>query len=120
MNPTTSHAAALLAELGVPASAFTHGTLRARSPIDGATLGQVHLTSPAAAQAAIGRAQAAFGRWREVPAPRRGELVRLFGEELRRHKSALGNGPKYSEPSLMILRVRKTRGNSSAVMRIEG
>jgi len=89
MNPTTSHAAALLAELGVPASAFTHGTLRARSPIDGATLGQVHLTSPAAAQAAIGRAQAAFGRWREVPAPRRGELVRLFGEELRRHKSAL-------------------------------
>jgi len=39
---------------------------------------------------AIGRAQAAFLAWRVVPAPRRGELIRLFGEELRTHKALLG------------------------------
>ncbi|HEX8626397.1 MAG TPA: aldehyde dehydrogenase family protein, partial [Allosphingosinicella sp.] len=40
--------------------------------------------------AAIGLAQGAFLAWREVPAPRRGELVRLFGEELRAEKDELG------------------------------
>jgi aldehyde dehydrogenase (NAD+) len=39
--------------------------------------------------AAVERAHAAFTSWRNVPAPRRGELVRLFGEELRAHKSRL-------------------------------
>jgi aldehyde dehydrogenase (NAD+) len=38
----------------------------------------------------IARAQSAFRTWREVPAPRRGELVRLLGEELRAAKSELG------------------------------
>jgi len=40
--------------------------------------------------AAIGRAQKAFDRWRQVPAPVRGEFVRLIGEELRAHKDDLG------------------------------
>ena len=40
--------------------------------------------------AIIERAQSAFLAWREVPAPRRGELVRLLGEELRASKEALG------------------------------
>ena len=40
--------------------------------------------------AIIELAQSAFLAWREVPAPRRGELVRLFGEELRASKEALG------------------------------
>lgn len=38
----------------------------------------------------VERAEQAFRAWRQVPAPRRGELVRLFGEELRRHKAELG------------------------------
>ncbi|MDP5009490.1 MAG: aldehyde dehydrogenase family protein, partial [Glaciimonas sp.] len=38
----------------------------------------------------IARAQTAFAQWRNVPAPRRGELIRLFGEELRVNKAALG------------------------------
>jgi aldehyde dehydrogenase (NAD+) len=38
----------------------------------------------------IACAHAAFLRWRELPAPRRGELIRLFGNELRAHKQALG------------------------------
>jgi aldehyde dehydrogenase (NAD+) len=79
----------LLATLGVPPEAHRGGTLRARSPIDGATLGQVHEADAAAMHEAIDGAQRAFLQWREVPAPRRGELVRLFGDELRRHKSQL-------------------------------
>ena len=44
----------------------------------------------ASTDAAIARAAAAFEAWRDVPAPRRGELVRLLGDELRREKDALG------------------------------
>ncbi|MEK8051573.1 aldehyde dehydrogenase family protein [Ideonella sp. DXS22W] len=83
------NASDLLARLGVPASQFTGGALRARSPIDGATTGQVPLATAEDMRAAIGRAQAAFLAWRAVPAPRRGELVRLFGEVLRAHKTDL-------------------------------
>ena len=41
-------------------------------------------------RAKIAKAVEAFKTWRNVPAPRRGELVRLFGEELRANKAALG------------------------------
>jgi hypothetical protein len=56
--------------------------LTVRSPIDGSVLAQLP-TSAADMKAAIGRAHEAFKAWRVVPAPKRGELVRLFGEELR-------------------------------------
>ena len=79
----------LLAALGVPASAFAEGALVARSPIDGSTMGRVADAGAEAMNAAVERAQAAFLSWRNVPAPRRGELVRLFGEELRVHKAQL-------------------------------
>ena len=79
----------LLAALGVPASAFAEGALVARSPIDGSTMGRVADAGAEAMKAAVERAQAAFLTWRNVPAPRRGELVRLFGEELRAHKAQL-------------------------------
>ena len=65
--------------------------LHSFSPIDGAELGSVEAADPAAVAAAIGRAQAAFLAWREVPPPRRGELVRLLGEVLREEKEALGS-----------------------------
>jgi aldehyde dehydrogenase (NAD+) len=86
MTPTHD----LLRALGVHADALTGGALTVRSPIDGATLAQVHTHSVPDAQEAIGRAHTAFAAWRDMPAPRRGELVRLFGEELRNHKRALG------------------------------
>jgi len=79
----------LLSSLGVAASAFTGGTLQVRSPIDGASLGAVHEASAADMTDAVARAHAAFLQWRNVPAPKRGELVRLFGEELRANKTAL-------------------------------
>ena len=82
-------ASTLLSSLGVAESLVTGGTLRARSPIDGSTTGAVHEATPAQVQSAIAQAHAAFLGWRSVPAPRRGELVRLFGDELRRHKTTL-------------------------------
>jgi len=60
------------------------------SPIDGEVLAKLHATPLAGVAATIERAQAAYLRWRQVPAPQRGELVRLLGEELRSHKQALG------------------------------
>ena len=66
-------------------------TLRSVSPIDGVLLGEAPVTPLADVEAAINRAQDAFKVWRNVPAPRRGELIRLFGEELRRDKEALAS-----------------------------
>jgi aldehyde dehydrogenase (NAD+) len=81
---------ALLARLGVDAAALDAGPLPVRSPIDGAVLGHLPEADAAEVTAAISRAEAAFQAWRLVPAPRRGELIRLFGEELRAHKADLG------------------------------
>ncbi|MDB5894973.1 MAG: aldehyde dehydrogenase family protein [Rhodoferax sp.] len=80
----------LLQRLGVPPAAYRGGDLPVRSPITGETIGAVSQTSPGAATEAIGRAHAAYQAWRNVPAPRRGELVRLLGEELRAAKADLG------------------------------
>ena len=79
----------LLEALGVAPTAYTGGKLIARSPIDGQPTGAVQVASAARMHEAIGQAQAAFLQWRKVPAPRRGELVRLFGDELRSHKATL-------------------------------
>jgi L-aminoadipate-semialdehyde dehydrogenase len=86
----TSPASALLDRLGVDPTLVSAGDLVVRTPITGAELGRVTRSDEAATAAAIGRAASAFATWRDVPAPRRGELVRLLGEELRREKDALG------------------------------
>jgi len=67
-----------------------HGHHVVRSPIDGAEIGRVDYDDAASIDAKIANAVTAFQSWRDVPAPRRGELVRLFGEELRANKEALG------------------------------
>jgi aldehyde dehydrogenase (NAD+) len=59
------------------------------SPIDGSELGSVPFTPLESLPVVIEQSQRAFESWREVPAPRRGELVRLFGEELRAAKTSL-------------------------------
>lgn len=81
---------ALLIELGVEPVSYTGGTLVARTPISGETVAHVREVDAAGATAAIEKAHAAFLQWRLVPAPKRGELVRLLGEELRASKRALG------------------------------
>ncbi|BBE71114.1 L-piperidine-6-carboxylate dehydrogenase [Oharaeibacter diazotrophicus] len=80
----------ILARLGVPAAAFAEGAITVRSPISGEVIGRVAEAPAAEMSAAVGRAHAAYLAWRKVPAPKRGELVRLFGEELRAHKTDLG------------------------------
>ena len=82
--------AATLAELGLASEALAGGTLVVRSPVDGSETARLREHTPAEVDAAIAAAHAAFLHWRLVPAPQRGELVRLFGEELRAHKAALG------------------------------
>jgi aldehyde dehydrogenase (NAD+) len=81
MSPA-EEARELLGRLGVE----TSGTLESRSPIDGQPIGSVSVGDP---QQAAALAQEAFLQWRTVPAPRRGELVRLLGEELRAAKEPL-------------------------------
>jgi len=84
----TSHD--VLGALGFTVSELAGGSLAVHSPIDGAQIARLAETPESEIPAVIARAQAAFRTWREVPAPRRGELVRLLGEELRAAKSELG------------------------------
>jgi aldehyde dehydrogenase (NAD+) len=79
----------LLRRLGVPETLFTGGSRTVASPVTGAAMAQVHDASPAAVAEAVEQAHRAFLAWRTTPAPRRGELVRLFGEELRAAKADL-------------------------------
>ena len=77
----------ILGRLGVPSTSWSSDGFEARSPIDGSIAGRVAETSDLDAAAA--RAIAAFHAWKRIPAPRRGELVRLLGEELRASKHDL-------------------------------
>jgi aldehyde dehydrogenase (NAD+) len=86
----SAQAAELLERLGVDPTLVGDGDLVVRTPITGEQIARVARTDAAAADAAVARAVSAFETWRDVPAPRRGELVRLLGEELRREKEALG------------------------------
>jgi aldehyde dehydrogenase (NAD+) len=79
----------LLDKLGVPPAA-RGGARPVRSPIDGAELARVRDSTAEEGRAAIAAAHEAFLAWRIVPAPKRGELVRLFGEQLRANKELLG------------------------------
>jgi len=88
--PTDLTASALLERLDVEGAARSDGDLVVRTPITGEEIGRVARTSAAETDAAVARAVRAFEAWREVPGPRRGELVRLLGEELRREKETLG------------------------------
>ncbi|MGH2341904.1 L-piperidine-6-carboxylate dehydrogenase [Segnochrobactraceae bacterium EtOH-i3] len=89
-SPLAAEVAAILSRLGVPEAAWTAGTLAVRSPVDGSAIGAVVEATAAEATLAIGTATEAFKVWRAVPAPRRGELVRLMGVALRAAKADLG------------------------------
>ncbi|TBU82167.1 aldehyde dehydrogenase family protein [Pseudomonas daroniae] len=80
----------LLESLGVNPHAFQGGEHAVYTPIDGSRIAGVNLESAEAVRAKIAVGHQAFLAWRDVPAPRRGELVRIFGEVLREHKTDLG------------------------------
>ncbi|HHZ10313.1 MAG TPA: aldehyde dehydrogenase family protein [Rhizobiales bacterium] len=85
-----NEAHALLSRLGVDRKLYTGGAMASRSPVTGEVLASLPVTTAAEAAAKIDKASDAFRIWRMVPAPKRGELVRLFGEELRAAKADLG------------------------------
>ena len=76
--------------LGFELDSHVEGGLRSISPIDGRLLGSVERCVAADADRIAANAASAFEAWRRVPAPQRGELVRVFGNELRASKQALG------------------------------
>jgi aldehyde dehydrogenase (NAD+) len=76
--------------LGIELSNYEGNSLDVFSPIDGSLLASLKVDDKASIDKKIGNSVTAFKAWREVPAPKRGELVRLLGEELRANKAELG------------------------------
>jgi len=65
------------------------GELESINPATGEALAKVLRAGPADYECVVARAQAAFSEWRMIPAPKRGEIVREIGNELRLHKADL-------------------------------
>lgn len=65
------------------------------SPVDGELIGKVNGITREDYEAVIAKAQEGFKEWREWPAPKRGEIIRQIGEELRAHKEPLGKLVSY-------------------------
>ncbi len=64
--------------------------LQSFSPVDGRLIGSVSITTPQQYEQVVATAQAALEQWSTMPAPKRGEIVRQFGEALRKYKEPLG------------------------------
>ncbi|RBQ02325.1 aldehyde dehydrogenase family protein [Pedobacter miscanthi] len=71
------------------------GSLESFSPVDGKLIASAKVASAADYDAVVIKAQLAFNDWRTVPAPKRGEIVRQFGDALRENKDALGTLVSY-------------------------
>ena len=80
----------ILTACGLPPELPGGGSLPVFTPVDGSLIANLAEHGPSDASAKIASAARAFRSWRLVPAPRRGELVRRLGDELRREKETLG------------------------------
>jgi len=69
--------------------------IASHSPVDGSYIGSVSETTREEYEEVIRAAREAFLEWRLVPAPKRGEIVRQYGDMLRKHKDALGRLVSY-------------------------
>ena len=69
--------------------------IASHSPVDGKLIGNVSTTSKADYNKVVKTAQKAFEEWRQWPAPKRGEVVRQYGNALREHKDMLGRLVSY-------------------------
>ena len=90
MGDISTQAREILERLGAGDPFVDDGDLVCRSPIDGHEIGRLRSHTAAEATETITRAHAAYGQWRSVPAPVRGQFVRELGELLRVHKDDLG------------------------------
>lgn len=82
--------AEILAASGLSQTDLSGGDLAVFSPVDGSEIARLKTDSVAETEAMIAKGKDAAKAWREIPAPRRGELVRLLAEELRAEKDNLG------------------------------
>jgi len=64
--------------------------IESHNPATEEVLGYIHAATPGDYERIIESARDVFRSWRQVPAPKRGEVIRLIGDELRAHKDALG------------------------------
>ncbi len=80
---------------GLKSSAQSKEYIESYSPVDGKLIGSVSVTSKKEYEKVIKTAQKAFSKWRTIPAPKRGEIVRQYGEALRKHKEPLGKLVSY-------------------------
>jgi aldehyde dehydrogenase (NAD+) len=82
--------ASILEKLGVARDRYTGGDMPSYSPVTGEEIARLRTALPKEAAEAVEKSHEAFRAWRVVPAPKRGELIRLLGEELRANKAELG------------------------------
>lgn len=79
----------ILQDLDIRIEPFLGDDLHIHSPIDGSQLAFLRSHTPSEVTEKIERSHLAFKQWREIPAPKRGELIRLFGNKLRKYKKPL-------------------------------
>ena len=79
----------LLKELGIDIKKYRGSDLKVVSPIDGSLIAILKADTKASLDQKISKARKTFELWQEEPAPKRGELIRLFGDELRQNKKQL-------------------------------
>ena len=84
----TTHS--VLERLGVQSYAGGDPSIGSCNPTDGSELARVRLATTEDYDRTVARSLEVFHRWRMFPAPKRGQIVREIGEELRRHKDDLG------------------------------
>ena len=89
-DTTKQRTSVCLAALGIDLASLEDGDIALFSPVDGAILGQIARHTTDDVEEILSNSERAYRQWRELPAPRRGELVRLLGEKLRAHKEVLG------------------------------
>ncbi|MDX1511343.1 MAG: aldehyde dehydrogenase family protein, partial [Nitriliruptorales bacterium] len=99
-----SAATHLMTDLGVRVDRWTDGSWPVRTPVTGEVVADVATSSAADLDEVVARAGDAFRTWAETPAPRRGELVRVFGQHLRNAKEELA--------ALVTLEAGKIRSES--------
>ncbi len=87
----------VLAQLGLekdprylPATAPGAKIATVVNPATGAPIASIKLDDEASYERTINESLEAFKRWREVPAPERGQVVRAIGDDFRTHKAELG------------------------------
>lgn len=88
---TSELTATYLDRLGVSLETWKGTDLAVHSPVDGGLIATLRTNTPVEVGEVVAKSVEAFKAWREIPAPRRGELVRLFGEQLRLHKEDLAH-----------------------------